>query len=223
MLFAFSRDRAVPGPPVWRKVSRHRVPVWSVLRRRRARLPADAADVLEQPRRLLRRHVGRHDRPLHRVHPPGLSCAGGRATLRARRVEPREALQVDQPARDPLGRLHLGPLHAPDRAGGIPWNAAASTGTSSTTHRSRSAAPSCSSAAGGCCRRKNWFKGPVRMGTEEELEQLEAEQEDSSCCQPTRGTRPEASHQQAARGAEGAPRASGYRSRRRRSGRSPAR
>ena len=24
---------------------------------------------------------------------------------------------------------------------------------------------------------KNWFKGPVRMGTEEELEQLEAQQE----------------------------------------------
>jgi amino acid transporter len=30
MLFAFSRDRAVPGHQLWRKVSRHRVPVWSV-------------------------------------------------------------------------------------------------------------------------------------------------------------------------------------------------
>ncbi len=30
MLFAFSRDRAVPGHQQWRKVSRHRVPVWSV-------------------------------------------------------------------------------------------------------------------------------------------------------------------------------------------------
>ena len=28
-----------------------------------------------------------------------------------------------------------------------------------------------------CSRRKKWFKGPVRMGTEEELEQLEAKQE----------------------------------------------
>ncbi len=31
MLFAFSRDRAVPGHQAWRKVSRHRVPVWSVV------------------------------------------------------------------------------------------------------------------------------------------------------------------------------------------------
>jgi amino acid transporter len=30
MLFAFSRDRAVPGHRAWRSVSRHRVPVWSV-------------------------------------------------------------------------------------------------------------------------------------------------------------------------------------------------
>ena len=30
MVFAFSRDRAVPGHQLWRKVSRHRVPVWSV-------------------------------------------------------------------------------------------------------------------------------------------------------------------------------------------------
>src|SRR3979411_1451881 len=29
MLFAFSRDRAVPGPQRWRSISRHRVPVWS--------------------------------------------------------------------------------------------------------------------------------------------------------------------------------------------------
>src|SRR5262249_62129819 len=30
-LFAFSRDRAVPGHQMWRSVSRHRVPVWSCL------------------------------------------------------------------------------------------------------------------------------------------------------------------------------------------------
>ncbi|MCY7302343.1 MAG: amino acid permease, partial [Thermoleophilia bacterium] len=30
MLFAFSRDRAVPGHKLWSKVSSHRVPVWSV-------------------------------------------------------------------------------------------------------------------------------------------------------------------------------------------------
>ena len=30
MMFAFSRDRAVPGHTLWRRVSRHRIPVWSV-------------------------------------------------------------------------------------------------------------------------------------------------------------------------------------------------
>jgi amino acid transporter len=30
MMFAFSRDRAVPGHTLWRRVSRHRVPVYSV-------------------------------------------------------------------------------------------------------------------------------------------------------------------------------------------------
>jgi amino acid transporter len=30
MMFAFSRDRAVPGHPLWRRVARNRVPVWSV-------------------------------------------------------------------------------------------------------------------------------------------------------------------------------------------------
>jgi amino acid transporter len=31
MMFAFSRDRAVPGHPLWRKVARNRVPVYSVI------------------------------------------------------------------------------------------------------------------------------------------------------------------------------------------------
>jgi amino acid transporter len=31
MMFAFSRDRAVPGHPLWRKVAKNRVPVWSVI------------------------------------------------------------------------------------------------------------------------------------------------------------------------------------------------
>jgi hypothetical protein len=31
MMFAFSRDRAVPGHPLWRRVAKNRVPVWSVI------------------------------------------------------------------------------------------------------------------------------------------------------------------------------------------------
>ena len=40
MLFAFSRDRAVPGHQAWRWVSRHRVPIWAAVASRRRRLPA---------------------------------------------------------------------------------------------------------------------------------------------------------------------------------------
>ena len=79
MLFAFSRDRAVPGHQAWRKISRHRVPVFSVTAVAGGRVPADAADLVEQPRRLLRRHVGRYDRSLHRVHPAGDPALSGRA------------------------------------------------------------------------------------------------------------------------------------------------
>ena len=31
MMFAFSRDRAVPGHQLWRRVAKNRVPRWSVL------------------------------------------------------------------------------------------------------------------------------------------------------------------------------------------------
>ena len=50
------------------------------------------------------------------ILPGDPSLPGGRK-LRAGRVEPRQALQVDQHDRDPLGRLHLDRLHAPDGTG----------------------------------------------------------------------------------------------------------
>ena len=84
---------------------------------------------------------------------------------------------MDQLDRDRLGRVHLGRLHAPDRArracpwqDGFTWNAV-------------NYAPLTIGGAfilfGGwwVLSAKNWFVGPVRMGTEEELEQLEAKQE----------------------------------------------
>ena len=85
---------------------------------------------------------------------------------------------MDQPDRDPLGGLHLDRVHAPDRAGGHPGERRSSTGTSSNY------APLTIGGAfllfGGwwVLSAKNWFVGPVRMGTDEELEQLEAKQED---------------------------------------------
>ena len=71
MMFAFSRDRAVPGHQLWRKVEPQPRPVNAVVRDRRPRVGADDPDVLERRDRLPRRHVDRGDRALHRVHPPG--------------------------------------------------------------------------------------------------------------------------------------------------------
>ncbi len=91
------------------------------------------------------------------------------------RPGPRQALQVDRLDRDHLDRPHLHHLHAPDAyQGGIPFKSSFTLGLASTTRRSRSAARSCSSAAGTSCRARKWFKGPVRQGTDEELAQIEA-------------------------------------------------
>ena len=74
---------------------------------------------------------------------------------------------------------------------------------------------------------KNWFKGPVRMGTEEELEQIEAQTGVGGFASPGRHAvrrprRPTGAMRRSARGAAQAPLATGPTpSRRRRSGRSP--
>ena len=91
MMFAFSRDGAVPGHQLWRKVAPNRVPrnaVWAIVRPLRA---ADGAGDLELPRRLRRRHGDRGDRPLHRVRDPGVPALPDARPVRARRLEPRQA------------------------------------------------------------------------------------------------------------------------------------
>ena len=113
MMFAFSRDRAVPGlADCGARSRRNRVPVNAVI----AICVLAWALMLPTPgqrrRRLPRRHVDRGDRPLHRVraadHP---ADQGGRA-VRAGRVDARQALQVDRPARGRLDRDHLHPVPA---------------------------------------------------------------------------------------------------------------
>ena len=96
MMFAFSRDGAVPGHQLWRRVSKHRVPVLRRVRDRRPLGAADGAGDLELPRRLRGRHGDRRDRALHRVRAARLPAAAARRQVRARRLEPRPALQVDR-------------------------------------------------------------------------------------------------------------------------------
>ena len=177
MMFAFSRDRAVPGHQLWRRV----VDVTACRCGRCSAIALFAAHPddpggLELPRRLRGRHGDRGDRPLHRVHPPGLPpLAQGRQLGRAAGLEPRQALQVDRHRRDPLGR--------------------ARSRSSSSSRCTRSASRGRTTSPGSCTNytilwfagigldlrrlvgalRASWFKGPVRMGTEEELERYEEE------------------------------------------------
>ena len=116
MMFAFSRDRAVPGHRLWRKVAPNRVPVVAVWAIGIARLGADDPDLLERRDRIPGRDVDRSDRPLHRVHPPGHPPLPDGRPVRAGRVDAREALQVDRRHLDHLGGDHHDPLPRPDRA-----------------------------------------------------------------------------------------------------------
>ena len=97
--------------------------------------------------------------------------------LPARGLEPRQPLQVDRHRLDHLGRVHLDPVPAARRPqAGIPWKDGFDWDVVNY-------APLTVGGAlllfGGwwVISAKKWFKGPVRMGTEEELEQLEAKQE----------------------------------------------
>ncbi len=118
MMYAFSRDRAVPGHPLWSKVSSNRVPrnaVWAIVVA--GGDPDDSRD-LELPRRLRRRHGDRRDRPLYRVRDPRLSALPAARPVRAGRVEPGQALQVDRLALVGLGRADHDPLRLPALCGG---------------------------------------------------------------------------------------------------------
>ena len=64
----------------------------------------------------------RGDRPLRRVHPPGDPPLPAWRRLRARRLEPRQALQVDRPDRDRLGRASSRSSSCCRRPQtGVPW------------------------------------------------------------------------------------------------------
>ncbi len=105
--YAFSRDRAIPGWALFRRVNRDRVPLYAVI------AVSFFALVITIPAlwgsdgravRVLRDHRDLHGRALPRLHPPGLPAAAGGRRLRARPVEPRAPLQARQHAGDHLRR-----------------------------------------------------------------------------------------------------------------------
>ena len=107
MLFAFSRDRAVPGHQLWRRVARNRVPTYAVIAivvaSRRCsccrRSTTSSSATTSVPAIAV---IGLY---IAFILPVILRFRMG-DTVRARGVEPRQALQVDRPDRDRLGLLH---------------------------------------------------------------------------------------------------------------------
>jgi len=176
MLFAFSRDRAVPGHQAWRKVSRHRVPAWAVV------AVSGMGFLLMIPtwwNNLAGYYVGTS------VGTTGLYIAFILPVI----LRFRKGASFERGAWS-LGKHYkwINPIAIiwvlvisivfmlPTSPAGQPWNSAF-------TWDAANYAPLTIGGAlilfGGwwLLSAKNWFVGPVRMGTDEELEQLEAEQE----------------------------------------------
>ena len=120
MMFAFSRDRAVPFSRVWRRVSARRVPIYAVTAIGVLAWALMLPTLGQRRDRLPRRHVDRRDRPVHRVRDPDLPADPGGRPLRARGVEPRQPLQVDLATGRHLDRGGLHPVPAPGVAQGDP-------------------------------------------------------------------------------------------------------
>jgi amino acid transporter len=176
MLFAFSRDRAVPAHQIWRTVSRHRVPVWSCL------AVATLGFLLLLPtywNNLAGYYVGTS------VGTTGLYIAFILPViLRFRMGDSFEhgawSLGKHYKWINPIAMVWVAFISIvfmlPTGPGGIPWNGAWDWNLANY-------APVTIGLAfvlfGGwyLVSARKWFEGPVRMGTDEELERLEAEQE----------------------------------------------
>jgi len=178
MLFAFSRDRATPGHSRWRMVSRHRVPVWSAL------AVTVAAFLLLLPtwwNNLAGYYVGTS------VGTTGLYIAFILPVILRFRLGDRFehgawSLGNHYKWINPIAMVWVAFISIvfmlPTGPGGIPWNNA-------WDWNLVNYAPGTIGFAfvlfGGwyLLSARKWFEGPVRMGTDEELERLEAEQEGS--------------------------------------------
>jgi amino acid transporter len=176
MLFAFSRDGAVPGHRVWRKVSRHRVPVFACM------AVATLGFLLLLPtywNNLAGYYVGTS------VGTTGLYIAFILPVfLRFRMGDKFEhgawSLGKHYKWINVIAMIWVAFISVvfmlPTGPGGIPWNSAWDWNLANY-------APLTIFGAfvlfGGwyVLSARKWFKGPVRMGTDEELEALEARQE----------------------------------------------
>ena len=167
MLYAFSRDGAVPGHSYWHRINpRTRTPTNSIW------FCVVFAFLLAVPSLWSGVAYG----AVTSIATIGLYIAYVLPTLLRRLqgaefgggpLEPRPVEPARRLGRRRLGGLHRHPLHAPRVS-------ARSTGTRSTTPPSPSASCSCTRASTGSSRARKWFTGPKVQGSEDELKAIEA-------------------------------------------------
>ena len=120
MMFAFSRDRAVPGSRLWRKVARNRVPVNAVLAIGVLAWLIMVPSLFSLVAYLVATSIAVIGLNIAFALPIILRIRAG-SQLRVRRLEPRPALPVDLAARRGLDRVHLHrrhPARLPQRRAG---------------------------------------------------------------------------------------------------------
>jgi amino acid transporter len=176
MMFAFSRDRAVPGHQAWRKVSRHRVPVWAAL------AIGSLGFLLLLPTYwnnltgyLVGTSVGTTALYIAFILPVILRLRAGDSFEHGAWSLGKHYKWINWIAILWVGFISV-VFMLPYYPGGLPWN-------SGWDWNLANYAPVTIGGAfllfGGwwVLSAHKWFKGPVRMGTDEELEALEAAQE----------------------------------------------
>ena len=177
MMFAFSRDRAVPGHRAWRRVSRHRVPIWSAI------AVSVGGFLLMVPTwwnslagYYVGTSVGTTCLYIAFILPVILRLKAGSSFERGAWSLGRHYKWIN-----PIAILWVGLIAIvfmlPTAPTGIPGNAGFSWNY---VNYAPLTIPAAFILFGGwwVLSARKWFEGPVRMGTDEELEQLEAKQEE---------------------------------------------
>ena len=175
MMFAFSRDGAMPGHRLWRRLALRRVPAYAVaaicVLAWALMLPTLSNAAVGY---LVGTSIAVIGLYIAFAFPIWLRWRAG-DSFEHGVVVARQPLQVDRPARASLDRPDLHPVPRCRACRRASRGRRTSPGISRTTRRSPSAGRSSCSAAGGSSRRTRWFKGPISQGSEEELERIEAQ------------------------------------------------
>ena len=176
MLFAFSRDRAVPGHQLWAKVSKNKVPANGVI------VTAVLAAIITLPALvpvdvngapvaggLLRGGLDRRRRPLPVLRGADLPAVEDGRFVRGGLLEPPRAPQVDGPGRGDRDRRHVDHRAVPVQQRRHTVGSSRGNGELHPDPGRRRADPALHLLARSV---KNWFTGPIRQ-VDETGEQLE--------------------------------------------------